>query len=434
MSSSQTKPGTPLRSTGRADGSSVGQSFQPVFEGEVEPVREQPGEFQALPMIEEKEFTQGFGETLDQTLNIDSWSDGSDLSSIFDRAEQEIGDALAQEKASAPHIRNVLFPLIASREHAPPGAGVFQATRKQLEQTQILTLFNGGVEACDGTCAVHDTLPLTITQIGVCLVSYLGQQGAWAHRLFRKDLRIRGQNAVEEALELLQRRQVRAGVDQSSPRDQLTELGRRGIMSYAERAILLTKSNAPWRMGHGQPAPYELVTGSGSMDFLRRSLDMLSELILDRRRFVFIPSAPGERLLLTIGQALHPFEFAIVETTERRMDQILHKGHLRGEHRTRAESFTRDAGPKILVGVYRTFSECPPQVFYAHADHAQEAGLIAMADSMLQPQRAFPTLIDLADTVCSSLFGVEGFNSSIQAAYTMHGHPLRFLGERDSRG
>jgi hypothetical protein len=407
---------------------------QPVFEGEVEPIRGQPGELQPVPEIEGKDFTEGHGETLDQALNIDSWSDGSDLSAIFDRADQEIGEALAQEKASAPHIRKLVFPVIRTREHAPKGAGVFQATRKQLEQAQMSTLFNGGVEACDGTCVVHDTLPLTITQIGVCLVSYFGNQGAWAHRLFRKDLRIRGQSTVEETLELLQRRQTRAGLDQSSPRDQLTELGRRGIMSYAERAILLMKSSAPWLMGHGQPAPYELVTGSGSMDFLRRSLDMLSELILQRRRFVFIPSAPGERLLLTIGQALHPFEFAIVESSERRLDQILNKGHLRGEHRVRAEDFTREAGPKIVVGVYRTFSECPPQVFYAHADHAQEAALIAMADSMLQPQRAFPTLIDLADTVCSSLFGVEGFNSSIQAAYTKHGHPLRFLSERDTRG
>ena len=61
------------------------------------------------------------------------------------------------------------------------------------------------------------------------------------------------------------------------------------------------------------------------------------------------------------------------------------------------------------------------------------AALIAMADSLLQAQRAFPTLIDLADTVCSSLFGTEGFNSSIQAAYAKHGHPLRYLGERETR-
>ena len=56
-----------------------------------------------------------------------------------------------------------------------------------------------------------------------------------------------------------------------------------------------------------------------------------------------------------------------------------------------------------------------------------------MADSLLQSQRAFPTLIDLADTVCTSLFGTEGFSSTIQAAYAKHGHPLRFLGERETR-
>lgn len=40
-------------------------------------------------------------------------------------------------------------------------------------------LFNGAVEACDGTSVEHGTLPVTITQIGVCLVSYQGDQGSW---------------------------------------------------------------------------------------------------------------------------------------------------------------------------------------------------------------------------------------------------------------
>ena len=115
------------------------------------------------------------------------------------------------------------------------------------------------------------------------------------------------------------------------------------------------------------------------------------------------------------------------------MEQILHKGHLRGEHRERAEAFTKEVGPQILIGVYRTFAESPPQIFYAHADFVQDAALIAMADSLLQAQRAFPTLIDLADTICSSLFGAEGFNSTIQTAYAKHGHPLRYLGERETR-
>ena len=122
-----------------------------------------------------------------------------------------------------------------------------------------------------------------------------------------------------------------------------------------------------------------------------------------------------------------------MESSERRLWQILDQGHLRGEHRDRAEAFAKEVGPDVLIGVYRTYAEAPPQVFYCHADFAQDAALIAMADSLLQPQRAFPTLIDLADSVCGSLFGTEGFHSTIQGAYTKHGHPLRFLGERETR-
>ena len=87
-------------------------------------------------------------------------------------------------------------------------------------------------------------------------------------------------------------------------------------MTFAERLILTHKSNAPWRMGHGQPAPYELLTGSGSMEFLRAALDLLRQLILDQQKFVFVPSAPSDRRLLTIGHALRPLEFAIVDTME----------------------------------------------------------------------------------------------------------------------
>lgn len=406
---------------------------QPLFEGESPPAGDQPGELASPPEIDSQGFEVSFGEPLDRTLDLDTWDDGKDLNAVFAKLDEEVSQALTQEDELRKQVRKILFPMIAKRPNAPKGAGVFEATRKQLQDTQLNVLFNGGVEACDGSCAVHDTLPLTVTQIGVCLVSYLGQQGAWGHRLYRKDLHMRGQDPLHEALESLQRRQQRAGVDHESHRDQLSELGRRGIMSYAERAVLRWKSNAPWRMGHGQPAPYELLTGSGSMDFLRRSIDLLEELILDFRRFVYVPSTPGERLLLTIGHALRPREFAVVENSVRRLEQILTKGHLRAEHRKRAEAFTKEAGPAILIGVYRTYAESPPQVFYAHADCIQDAALIAMADSLLQSQRAFPTLIDLADTVCSSLFGTEGFNSTIQTAYAKHGHPLRFLGERETR-
>jgi hypothetical protein len=186
-------------------------------------------------------------------------------------------------------------------------------------------------------------------------------------------------------------------------------------------------------MGHGNPAPYELLTGSGSMDLVLPSMDLLSELILQHRKFVYVPSAPGERALLTIGNALRPLEFAVVETSERRMEPIIFKGHLRGRSREKAIQFYNDAAHKILVGVYRTSGEVPPQIFYAHEDFVEEAALIAMADSVLQSHRGFPMLIDIADSVCSSTFGAEAFRSTVQSVFAARGNPLKYLSERDTR-
>src|SRR5581483_9884110 len=103
------------------------------------------------------------------------------------------------------------------------------------------------VEACDGTVEVSDSLPLTIYHIGVGLVSYQGNQGAWSQRLFRKDLKRHNGDVVGDALAALARRSRRSGFNHED--DPLSELARRTIMSYAERAVLLRHARAPWRMG-----------------------------------------------------------------------------------------------------------------------------------------------------------------------------------------
>ena len=58
---------------------------------------------------------------------------------------------------------------------------------------------------------VHDTLALTIYQIGVCLVSYNGQRGSWSQRLFRRDLHRSHGDPVDEAIALLERGDTGAG-------------------------------------------------------------------------------------------------------------------------------------------------------------------------------------------------------------------------------
>jgi hypothetical protein len=382
------------------------------------------------------EFETAFGEKFAEVLDLGTWSPGEDLAAAYGRLEEEIQRAVEQEDRTRERVRDLVFPRLVERPGAPVNAGVYEVGVEHLERVHNGLLFNGGVEACDGTSVVHDTLPITIAQIGVTLVSYRGDQGSWVHRLYRRDLRVSGVDPVDEALELLERRHERAGFDAGSKRDTLSDLGRRGIMTYAERAVLLHKSDAPWRMGHGNPAPYELLTGSGMAELLESSLHVLHELIVGYQRFVFVPSAPSERTLLTIGQALRPLEFAIVDTMKERIERVA-VGNYRGEEWARlagpVRDFAREVGPKIVVGVYRASEMAPPQLFYAHRNHAHEAALIAMADSVMQEHRGFPMLVDLAHTVCSSTFGTDSFTASTQLAYAEAGEPFRYLTERQTR-
>lgn len=384
-------------------------------------------------LVDAHEFETAFGEPLVQALDLDTWQPGENLAALYGRLEEEIEQAVRQENRIRERIRQEVFPRLRTRVGAPPDAGVYEARVEDVERIHRGLLFNGAVEACDGTSVVHDTLPVTIAQIGVCLVSYQGDQGSWVQRLYRRDLRVRGLDPVEEALEVLERRQRRAGFDMTSHRDTLSDLGRRGIMTYAERAVLLHKSDATWRMGHGQPAPYELLTGSGSMELLAASLEVLRALILDHQRFVFIPSAPAERMLLTIGNALYPLEFAIVDTMTSSMQRIVDTGHYDRRYQGMVQRFVEEAGEKIVLGVYRASAMAPAQLFYAHIEHAREAALIALADSALQGHRGFPMLIDLADTVCRATFGTDSFTASTQLAYVEAGEPFRYLTERQTR-
>lgn len=375
------------------------------------------------------------GEKLAKTLDLDTWRPGTDLVQMYERLATEIQEAVRQETLMQHQIRREIFPLLKTRPGAPTEAGVYRAKVEDIERIHSTLLFSGGVDATDGTVVPFDTLPVTITQIGVVLVSYQGDQGSWVHRIFRRDLRTSGRSPIDETLDLLERRRDRNAVGYESTRDRLSSLARRGIMAYAERAILLDKGTAPWRLGHGSPTPYELVTGSGMPELLDASLDLMTRLV-NFKRFVFVPSATSARELLTIGNALRPMEYAVIDTNKENLARI-QAGHYRGEAWTklgqRVREFVDSCGDKILVGMYRASSLAPAQMFYAHAEHVHQAALIAMADSILQGHRGFPMLIDLADSICGRIFGAHDFATSAQLAYAQAGAPYQYLGERQTR-
>src|SRR5262249_28453576 len=104
--------------------------------------------------------------------------------------------------------------------------------------------------------------------------------------------------------------------------DRMSELARRYLMTHAERAVLLRRSKAVWRMGHGSPAPHELFMAGGNPHLMIPSGRGLRELIAAHRQFVFLAREPGDRMVLSLGHALRPLEYAVVMTLADRMDEF----------------------------------------------------------------------------------------------------------------
>src|SRR5207248_5468510 len=119
--------------------------------------------------------------------------------------DDEVREAEKVENARDQQIREEVLPRSALLPNMQKNAGKHETTPENIGSVQRGLLFNGGVEACDGAIQVHETLPLTIYQMGVSLVSYRGDQGTWGQRLFRRDLRHKGVE-VEELIEFLERR------------------------------------------------------------------------------------------------------------------------------------------------------------------------------------------------------------------------------------
>lgn len=378
-------------------------------------------------LIAEADFRKAYGQSLDATLDLSTWIDGDDTEAALERMRTQVAQAVRGELRLRENGRRHVLPRLAER----PGMGHFTMPVDEVERIQRGLLFNGGVEACDGTSMVHDTLPLTVAQVGVCLVAYHGAQNSWTRRMFRRDLRVEPPDPLEQVIEALAARERRSST-LDGRHDQMSDLARRGIMSYAERAVLRDKGRGGWYMGHGSALPWELLTGSGHMGLLAKSIETLRWLWQDHKRAVYIPTSV-DRVLLTIGHHLGPLEYAFVETAEQRARAIVERGHYEHGARREVEQLVADVAPWIVVGVFRASLHAPAYAFYAHADWAHLAARIAIADAAMQEHRGFPTLIDLAHSLCQTHYAGGAFISALESAYADAGVPYAYLPERTTR-
>jgi hypothetical protein len=389
---------------------------------------------QPLTEVTEDDYKRLTGESLSETVDLQRWKRGIEALRDYDRLEAEV---LAGESASAEvraEIRQRIFPAISEMEGAPKDAGVYALTEADIVQTSRDVLMNGLVEGCDANVHVFNTMAVQVIQIAVVAASYNAQEESWAHRIFKRDIRIDpGSNMVEETLNLLKRRSPDDTTAQKPKA--VTDMMRRGVMTFMERQVLADALKAPWRMGHGNPLPYELLTGAGNHKFIELSLPILRRLI-DHRKFIFVPSDTTEQHIKTIGDALEPLEYAIIQDSHRYLERIA-GGHFRGEWAAVLErelkGFMADVGPQVLIGAYRASRFAPAQVFYAHRDFVHEAARIAIADSVLLDHRGFPMLIEMADHMCRTYFGAQTIERPAFAAFANTESPFRHLNERATR-
>jgi len=195
-------------------------------------------------------------------------------------------------------------------------------------------------------------------------------------------------------------------------------------------------------MGHGNPVTYELLTGGGNLDLMVEGTNVLREFVERRPQFLFVASEPRDPMLVTIGQALRPLEYAVVRTLDEQIEDWLHQlrfqdAELKWDDETISATqwiprFIERVASKIAVCMFRATQVAPAQVFYCHVDHTSYAAHVVLADSVLQEQRGFPMLADMARGVCASVFA-DNLAGLAESAYAAAGAPWRYAPSRVTR-
>src|SRR5690348_6980821 len=87
---------------------------------------------QPMPVVTAEEYEASFGESLQATLDLGSWSAGPDLAQVYSRLDEEVREAVRLEEEVVRWVRNNLFPRLDAPAVAPKGAGVYQASSEDI--------------------------------------------------------------------------------------------------------------------------------------------------------------------------------------------------------------------------------------------------------------------------------------------------------------
>jgi hypothetical protein len=383
-------------------------------------------------IVTDAELERALSQSLRQTLDLRTWDENANLEKMASSVHRFVSSSVENERRWHEIIRQEIFPQLRGFPDAPAEAGVYTIPETCLHSAYRNHLLCGGVTAVNGSSACHDGMAASLVAVGICLVRYDGRLNSWRTSFFRRDQPIDAGYRVQEICDLLDRRGRRSGIGTGpgAARDQITSLLRRGVMAAAERRALLEKTDTAWRMGHGMPAPLELLTGSGCMSLIDEALPVLDQLLLRKTRWLFLLSPGSHFALATLANALRERQVGVFQKGKAALDAILESGVFSHGYRRKVEDFGRRLGEAIVVGGFRVSDHTAGQVFVAHREHALAAGVLAMADAALQPHRGFPLLLDLAGVNAKVFLGMEAFQGLVESAYVKAGAPHLFSSER----
>lgn len=365
-------------------------------------------------------FRQVFGIDLNETIDIDKWNTGLDLAEQLPRIEEDWLKVKSEQTSNQKTIRETIFPRIKELAHVPH-AGLCEnisEIKELVERVQKGFLFNGAVTACASTIASYQTVPMTINQIGVCLINYERQYGTYSHTLIRSpELRFKSESSFKDLLNLIERR--KSEEDGRNKERIMSEIAVRGIRAYMERLLLLERKSekSKWILGNGEPMPHELMRGfwAGKKELSEKSLGLIKRMV-QHQRFVYVQGSEKLEELWMYGDALLPFEYLILDSLEDVLKHRIRGGNIRPPIRDDYMDFAKEVGSKIVRGIYRISAQAEPQIFYGHVDHIRTAALVAMADSVFQLYKGKPMLLDLASNICQISFSQNDMASVIHQA------------------
>ncbi|HEV3449196.1 MAG TPA: hypothetical protein VG099_31455 [Gemmataceae bacterium] len=374
-------------------------------------------------LVTDGELERALSRSLREVLDLKNWDENAGLEKLATAIPRFVASSAENDRRYRETIRSEVFRCLHTFSDAPKHAGVYTVQDQHLRDVYRNCLLCGDVEAVNGVSATHEGVAAALVAIGICLVRYDGKVNSWRTTFLRHDQPLKAENVLQEIREVLDRRSRRspAGSGPGAGRDRLTYLLRRGVMAAAERKTLLNKAKARWRMGHGMPAPLELLTGSGSMSLIDETLPVLDRLLLQHTRWIFVLSPGSNFALATMANALEKGQIAIFQKGKAALDDILERGHFSHGYRRKVEEFALRLGEVMVVGGFRATQHAPGQVFLAHTEHSLAAAVLAMADACLQPLRGFPLLLDLAALSARVFLGMEAFQGMVESAYAKAG-------------